>query len=44
MPLDGKEDPIDEMLLCGITKLKYQGRDPAEEFVSKDQDREICRT
>jgi len=37
----GNKIPIDLMLIWRITRLPYQGRNPVEEFVGKDEDHGI---
>lgn len=39
----GKRIPIDEMLISWINRFSYQGRDLAEEFMGKDQDKVITQ-
>lgn len=40
----GKRIPIDSMLISRITRLPYQGWNPTEEFVGKDQDCAIAES
>jgi len=44
VPMDGKRIPIEPKLIWRIMRLLYQGRNPAEEFVGKDQDRAIVKS